>query len=122
MDPNNPNSNTPTSATPPIDPMGAQPQTQAPQPAPVNPVTNPTPAPEATPNYASPASTGQFGSYPPASSIPPDSIGSAASPYTPSPPVGAAPVQPMNNAFPSSPSAIPEVATTNVDSAKGKKL
>ncbi|MBP6979740.1 hypothetical protein KBB41_01715 [Candidatus Curtissbacteria bacterium] len=121
MDSNNPISNTPT-ATPPADPMGPQPQTQAPQPAPVNPIASPAPAPEATPNYTSPASTGQFGSYPPANSIPPDSFGSAASPYTPSTPVGATPVQPMSNAFPSSPSTIPEVATTNVDSSKGKKI
>ncbi len=122
MDPNNPNSNTPTSATPPVDPMSPQSQTQAPQPAPVTPIPSAPPTPDATPNYTSPASTGQFGSYPQANSMPPDSLGSAASPYTPSAPVGAAPIQPISNAFPSSPSAIPEVSTTNVDSSKGKKL
>lgn len=122
MDPNNPNSNSSSPTTPPVDPMSAQPQTQAPQPAPFNPIANPAPAPEVTPNYTSPASTGQFGSYPPANSTPPDSFGSSASPYIPSTPVGVAPTQPMNNAFPSSPSAIPEVATTNVNSSKGKKL
>jgi len=73
--------------------------------------------------YSPPAPTGQFGSYPPTTNLPPDSFGSASSPYIPSTPVGVVPQSIINNSFPVSPQApAQEVSTTSVPSPRSKKL
>ena len=125
MDPNTANNSQPQP-----NPQTGNPQVppQSPPAVPVQAVESPQPIGVDTstqpPSYTSPASTGQFGSYPPANSLPPsDTFGSAASPYTPNTPIGVSPSQPISNSFPSSPPSVaPQVATTEVSSSKGKKL
>lgn len=120
MDPNNPASNPPSdpsqSSAPPTPPDNTSPA--APAPAPEAPPTQASP-------YTNPSSTGQFGSFPPATgNLPPDSFGSASAPYTPTTPAGVTPTGSMDSSLPSSPQvpASPEVATTPVNSGSGKKL
>lgn len=118
-----PNDTAPTN--PPTPPQPQPNPSAAPQTSGFNaqpPSFTPPPAQPATP-YTSPASTGQFGSYPPTNNLPPDSFGSATSPYIPSTPVGVSPQPTMNSSFPASPQApAQEVSTTTVDSSKSKKL
>lgn len=120
-DPNNPQPQSPQPGTAQVPPQN-QPATPVQPVAPSQPQgIDASPQPSA---YASPASSGQFGSYPPANTLPPsDTFGSAASPYTPNTPIGVAPSQPISNSFPSSPPLVtPQVATTEVGSNKSKKL